>query len=91
MKNYKIAVIPGDGTGPEVIREGLKVMEAASQKFNFKYELIHYDFGGERFFKKPAKRFLIRQSRNLRPCPQFIWAQSAIRMLNPESWKPAFF
>ncbi len=31
MKKYKIAVIPGDGTGPEVIREGLKVIEAASR------------------------------------------------------------
>ncbi len=48
---YKIAVIPGDGTGPEVIREGLKVLEAASQKFNFKYETKIFDFGGERYLK----------------------------------------
>lgn len=48
---YKIAVIPGDGTGPEVIREGLKVIEAASNKFNFKYETKIFDFGGERFLK----------------------------------------
>ena len=32
MKTYKIAVIPGDGTGPEVVREGLKVLLAAAQK-----------------------------------------------------------
>ena len=47
----KIAVIPGDGTGPEVIREGLKVLEAASRKFNFKYETRIFDFGGERYLK----------------------------------------
>ncbi len=48
---YKIAVIAGDGTGPEVVREGLKVLEAASKKYNFKYETINYDFGGERYLK----------------------------------------
>ena len=46
---YKIAVIPGDGTGPEVINEGLKVIEAASKKYNFEYETKTFDFGGERF------------------------------------------
>jgi 3-isopropylmalate dehydrogenase len=34
---YRIAVIPGDGTGPEVVREGLKVLEAAAQATGFKY------------------------------------------------------
>jgi 3-isopropylmalate dehydrogenase len=48
---YKIAVIPGDGTGPEVIREGLKVLKAVAQKKNIKYELVHYDLGGERYKK----------------------------------------
>ncbi len=51
MKNYKIAVIPGDGTGPEVVREGIKVLEAAASKFGFKYETMHYDFGGERYLR----------------------------------------
>ncbi|MFH1359625.1 MAG: 3-isopropylmalate dehydrogenase [Candidatus Omnitrophota bacterium] len=51
MKTYKIAVIPGDGTGPEVVNEGLKVLKAVSQKCNFKYETVHYDFGGERYLK----------------------------------------
>ena len=51
MKSYKIAVIPGDGTGPEVVREGLKVLQAAAQKSGFKYETVHYDFGGERYLK----------------------------------------
>jgi 3-isopropylmalate dehydrogenase len=48
---YKIAVIPGDGTGPEVVVEGLKVLKAASEKFNFKYQLKHFDLGGERYLK----------------------------------------
>lgn len=51
MKTYKIAVIPGDGTGPEVIREGLKVLQAAAQKFGFKYQTTNYDFGGERYLR----------------------------------------
>ena len=46
---YKIAVIPGDGTGPEVVNEGLKVLQAASQKFNFKYETKFFDFSGKRY------------------------------------------
>ena len=48
---YKIAVIPGDGTGPEVVAEGLKVLKAVSEKFKFKYQLEHYDLGGERYLK----------------------------------------
>ena len=48
---YKIAVIPGDGTGPEVVREGLKVLDAVARKANFTYELVHYDIGGERYLK----------------------------------------
>jgi 3-isopropylmalate dehydrogenase len=49
--NIKIAVIGGDGTGPEVVREGLKVLEAVSKIENFKYELTPYDLGGERYLK----------------------------------------
>lgn len=48
-KLYKIAVIPGDGTGPEVIAEGLKVLKVASAKFGFAFDLSHYDLGGERY------------------------------------------
>jgi 3-isopropylmalate dehydrogenase len=51
MKDYKIAVIAGDGTGPEVIREGLKVLKAASLKYNFKYTTVEYDFGGARYLR----------------------------------------
>jgi 3-isopropylmalate dehydrogenase len=48
---HKIAVIPGDGTGPEVVAEGLKVLEAASKKFKFQYETKEFDFSGERYLK----------------------------------------
>ncbi len=51
MSNYRIAVIPGDGTGPEVVGEGLKVLEAAAKKFGFKYETKTFDFSGERYLK----------------------------------------
>jgi len=50
-KAIKIAVIPGDGTGPEVVREGLKVLEAVSKIEKFKYELVRYDLGGDRYLK----------------------------------------
>ncbi len=49
--SYKIAVIGGDGTGPEVVREGLKVLNAASKKFKFKLDYVNYDLGGERYKK----------------------------------------
>ena len=50
-KAYKIAVIGGDGTGPEVIREGVKVLNAVAGKFNFKLEWTYFDFGGEHYLK----------------------------------------
>ncbi len=50
-KHYKIAVLPGDGTGPEVIREGLKVMSAAAKSFGFALDLTTYDLGGDRYLK----------------------------------------
>ncbi len=49
--SYKIAVIPGDGTGPEVIREAVKVLDAAASRGGFKIEFQYYDFGGERYLK----------------------------------------
>jgi len=48
-KSYQIAVIPGDGTGPEVVAEGMKVLQAASRKFGFSLEFHNFDFGGERY------------------------------------------
>ncbi len=48
---YKIAVIPGDGTGPEVIREGKKVLSVLADKYGFKLDFIDYDIGGERYLR----------------------------------------
>jgi 3-isopropylmalate dehydrogenase len=50
-KAYSIAVIPGDGTGPEVVRESIKVLDAASQRFGFKLNYTTYDFGGDRYLR----------------------------------------
>ena len=51
MKTYKIGIMGGDGTGPEVTVEAVKVMDAAAAKFGFKIEKTDYDFGGERYKK----------------------------------------
>ncbi|NQT30509.1 MAG: 3-isopropylmalate dehydrogenase [Candidatus Saganbacteria bacterium] len=48
---YKIAVIGGDGTGPEVVAEGLKVLAAVSKKHKFDYKLEDFDFSGKRYLK----------------------------------------
>ena len=50
-KQYKIAVIPGDGTGPEVIDESIKVLDAVSQKFGFQLNYTQYPLGGEHYKK----------------------------------------
>lgn len=50
-KTYKIALMGGDGTGPEVAKEGQKVVEAVAKKHNFKVDWSDYDLGGERYKK----------------------------------------
>src|SRR5438128_9051200 len=47
----KIAVMPGDFVGKEVIAQGLKVLNVAAQKFGFKYETTSYPFGAEHYLK----------------------------------------
>ena len=49
--SYKIAVMGGDGTGPEVVNEGLKVLKALGQSLKINFEWIPYDLGGERYKK----------------------------------------
>jgi 3-isopropylmalate dehydrogenase len=49
IKTYQIAVIGGDGTGPEVVAEGIKVLNAAANRYGFKLDLTHFDLGGERY------------------------------------------
>ena len=50
-KTHKIAVMGGDGTGPEVAAEGVKVLKAAAGKFDFNLELTDFDYGGDRYLK----------------------------------------
>jgi 3-isopropylmalate dehydrogenase len=50
-KTYSIAVIGGDGTGPEVVAEGIKVLNAATHRYGFKLDYTRYDFGGERYLR----------------------------------------
>lgn len=50
-RNYKIAVLGGDGTGPEVVREALKVLAVSSKKHGYKLDLTPLDYGGERYLK----------------------------------------
>jgi 3-isopropylmalate dehydrogenase len=47
----RIAVIAGDGTGPEVVREGRKVLEAAAKKHSFPLAFTEFDFGGARYLR----------------------------------------
>jgi 3-isopropylmalate dehydrogenase len=49
--SYNIAVIGGDGTGPEVARESVKVLKAAADKFNFTLNFTDFDFGGDRYLR----------------------------------------
>jgi len=51
MTHYKIPVIPGDGIGPEIIREGRKVLEAAGEKFGFDVDWIEYPNGADHYIE----------------------------------------
>src|SRR4030042_1828567 len=46
---HRIAVIPGDGTGPEVGAEGIKVLNAVAGPAGIKFDYVYYDLGGERY------------------------------------------
>ncbi|MDM8524076.1 3-isopropylmalate dehydrogenase [Desulfococcaceae bacterium HSG8] len=48
-KEYHISVIPGDGTGPEVVAEGIKVLENVAEKFGFKLKFTYYPLGGDHY------------------------------------------
>ncbi len=51
MKTYDIAVIPGDGIGPEVIAEGVKVLRAVERRFDVKFDFGEFDWGSDYYFK----------------------------------------
>ncbi len=50
-KKYNISVIPGDGTGPEVVEEGLKILDAVAEKSNFSLKFRHYNIGGDHYLE----------------------------------------
>ncbi|TFH39349.1 MAG: 3-isopropylmalate dehydrogenase, partial [Chrysiogenales bacterium] len=50
-RSYNIAIIPGDGTGPEVIAEGRKVLSAAASTEGVTLTFTEFNFGGEHFIK----------------------------------------
>ena len=49
---YRVAVIGGDGIGPEIIAEGRKVLDAAGMKFGFDIGWKEFDIGAERYLKE---------------------------------------
>lgn len=48
-ETYQIGVIPGDGTGPEVVAEGLKILNAVAEKYDFRLTYTHFPLGGEHY------------------------------------------
>ena len=52
MSSYRIALIPGDGTGPEVVAEGVKVLNAISEKLGIKFEFNDLGLGGDKYLKE---------------------------------------
>jgi tartrate dehydrogenase/decarboxylase/D-malate dehydrogenase len=52
---HRIAVIPGDGIGKEVVPEGIRVLEAAAKKFGFELQSDHFDFSSADYYVKHGK------------------------------------
>ncbi|PWK38503.1 tartrate dehydrogenase [Cupriavidus plantarum] len=55
MSQYKIAVIPGDGIGTEVMPEGIRAMDAAARRFGIDFQWDHFDFSSYAYFEKHGK------------------------------------
>jgi tartrate dehydrogenase/decarboxylase/D-malate dehydrogenase len=55
VANYKIAVIPGDGIGKEVMPEGVKVISAAAEKFGIVLEWVWFDFASADYYQQHGK------------------------------------
>ena len=51
MKSFKLAVIPGDGIGPEVVGEGLKVLDAVAKKYDLVFNKTNYELGAAYWHK----------------------------------------
>jgi tartrate dehydrogenase/decarboxylase/D-malate dehydrogenase len=54
-KQYRIAVIPGDGIGKEVVPEGLRVLETAAKKHGISVHFDHFDFASWDYTKSTAR------------------------------------
>lgn len=52
---YRLAVIPGDGIGKEVVPEGVRTLEKAASKFGFELQLDHFDFASVDYYLKHKK------------------------------------
>ena len=48
---HKVAVMPGDGIGPEVVNEGLKVLRALEENHNVRFEFTEFDINSERYLR----------------------------------------
>ncbi|NCX40218.1 MAG: tartrate dehydrogenase [Burkholderiaceae bacterium] len=55
MTNPKIAVIPGDGIGKEVMPEGVRALEAAAKKFGIQFQFDHFDFASCDYYQQHGK------------------------------------
>ena len=51
MKNYKIALLAGDGIGPEIMREAVKIFRLVEERNAITFTLIEADFGASAYFK----------------------------------------
>jgi len=51
MKSFNLAVIAGDGIGPEVVAEGLKVLDVVSANYGVEFKKTHYELGASYWHK----------------------------------------
>ena len=68
MRHYNLAVMPGDGIGPEVIMEGVAALQAVAElDGGLKFETLDYDWGSERYLRQgemmPADALKVLQAR----------------------------
>ncbi len=87
---YKIAVIPGDGTGPEVVNEGLKVLKAVAEKEKIKFDFGFYDIGGDRYLKT-GETLPDSVLDELKKVQAIFLGPWGIRRFRPESWSVESF
>ena len=57
MAHYKLAVIPGDGIGPEVVAEGLKVLDVVAAKHGLTFDKTEYELGAK-YWHRQGRPFL---------------------------------